>query len=61
MLKVEIKTITIELDPDDVRFGFSVVGGYDAGFPPRIDEISEGNLKFVFLNIGRNILRYAKE
>jgi len=39
--EVEVKTIALKLKPFDRRFGFSVVGGSDAGFPARIDEISE--------------------
>ena len=27
------------------RFGFSVMGGSDEGFPPRIDDITEGQLR----------------
>ena len=30
------------LEDNDARFGFSVMGGDDEGFPPRIDEIGHG-------------------
>ncbi|XP_012557503.1 protein PALS1 isoform X1 [Hydra vulgaris] len=39
----EISTILIEMGPSDRRFGFSVMGGIDEGFPPRIDDISPGS------------------
>lgn len=35
--------ICIDLGVDDRRFGFSVTGGVDEGFPPRIDEITPGS------------------
>ncbi|XP_065065224.1 protein PALS1-like [Rhopilema esculentum] len=41
--EVEVKTIVIKLLSNDKRFGFSVVGGSDIGFPARIDDISEGS------------------
>ena len=31
---------------DEKRFGFSVMGGTDEGFAPRIDDISEGVIQF---------------
>ena len=34
--------VDVTLGPDDRRFGFSVVGGREEGFPPRIDEIAPG-------------------
>jgi hypothetical protein len=32
----------VTLGHNDRRFGFSVVGGLEEGFPPRIDEIAPG-------------------
>ena len=32
----------LELAENEKRFGFSVVGGVDEGFRPRIDDIVEG-------------------
>ncbi|XP_071521701.1 LOW QUALITY PROTEIN: uncharacterized protein sdt [Panulirus ornatus] len=40
---VAITEINLFLGPADRRFGFSVVGGVDEGFPPRIDEIAKGS------------------
>lgn len=37
---MEEKEIFIVMEPSDRRFGFSVMGGIDEGFPPRIDNIS---------------------
>lgn len=34
--------VQVTLGPHDRRFGFSVVGGKEEGFPPRIDEIAKG-------------------
>ena len=34
--------VTVEMMPGEKRFGFSVMGGSDEGFPPRIDEIASG-------------------
>ena len=34
------------LGPTDRRFGFSVVGGMDEGFSPRIDEMAKGKSSF---------------
>ena len=34
--------VEVTLGPNDRRFGFSVVGGQEEGFPPRIDEIAKG-------------------
>ena len=34
--------VAVTLGPHDRRFGFSVVGGKEEGFPPRIDEIAKG-------------------
>lgn len=34
--------VDVTLGPNDRRFGFSVVGGSEEGFPPRIDEIAAG-------------------
>ena len=33
---------SVTLFYDDNRFGFSVIGGVDEGFPPRIDDIMPG-------------------
>ena len=35
--------VDVTLGPNDRRFGFSVVGGLEEGFAPRIDEIAKGN------------------
>ena len=35
-------SVNVRILGDEKRFGFSVMGGEDEGFPPRIDEISEG-------------------
>lgn len=35
--------LVLELSGNEKRFGFSVVGGVDEGFRPRIDEIIEGS------------------
>ena len=34
--------MVLELAENEKRFGFSVVGGVDEGFRPRIDDIVEG-------------------
>lgn len=36
--------VNVRILGDEKRFGFSVMGGVDEGFPPRIDEISKGKL-----------------
>lgn len=38
----------VEMLPMDQRFGFSVSGGVDEGFPPKIDNISKGKNSFRF-------------
>ena len=35
-------SVNVRILGDEKRFGFSVMGGVDEGFPPRIDEISKG-------------------
>ncbi|XP_037773643.1 uncharacterized protein LOC119569640 isoform X3 [Penaeus monodon] len=40
---VDSTEINLFLGPADRRFGFSVVGGVDEGFPPRLDEIAKGS------------------
>ncbi|XP_042210007.1 uncharacterized protein LOC121857817 isoform X3 [Homarus americanus] len=40
---VGVAEINLFLGPADRRFGFSVVGGVDEGFPPRIDEMAKGS------------------
>ena len=35
-------SVMLELAENEKRFGFSVVGGVDEGFRPRIDDIVEG-------------------
>ena len=35
-------SVNVRILGDEKRFGFSVMGGTDEGFPPRIDDISEG-------------------
>ena len=35
------------MGPSDRRFGFSVMGGIDEGFPPRIDDIAPGTNQIV--------------
>ncbi|CAG7819173.1 unnamed protein product, partial [Allacma fusca] len=39
-LDEQILEVTVALDKGDRRFGFSVIGGREEGFPPCIDEIS---------------------
>ena len=39
-------SVNVRILGDEKRFGFSVMGGVDEGFPPRIDEISKGGLLF---------------
>ena len=34
--------IHLQMEEDEPRFGFSVMGGEDEGFPPRVDEVSMG-------------------
>ena len=41
---VTVFPVLLELTENEKRFGFSVVGGVDEGFRPRIDEIVEGNI-----------------
>lgn len=36
--------VIMDMTHDDERFGFSVMGGVEEGFLPRIDEISIGKL-----------------
>ena len=36
--------VIMDMTSDDERFGFSVMGGFDEGFLPQIDEISIGEL-----------------
>lgn len=38
-------SVNVRILGDEKRFGFSVMGGVDEGFPPRIDEISKGRLQ----------------
>lgn len=30
------------MEPGDSRFGFSVIGGVDEGFLPRVDDVARG-------------------
>ncbi|XP_057315280.1 protein PALS1-like [Hydractinia symbiolongicarpus] len=39
----EERVIYIVMEPSDRRFGFSVMGGLDEGFPPKIDNIAPGS------------------
>ena len=39
-------SVNVRILGDEKRFGFSVMGGTDEGFPPRIDEISPGIVSF---------------
>ena len=41
------ETLQVTLGPNDRRFGFSVVGGLEEGFRPRIDEIAPGSLSYI--------------
>ena len=34
--------VVMDMTSDDERFGFSVMGGVEEGFLPRVDEISIG-------------------
>jgi hypothetical protein len=40
--------VLLELAENEKRFGFSVVGGVDEGFRPRIDEIVEGSVHKIY-------------
>ena len=42
IFQFEEKTITITMEDGDFRFGFSVIGGFNEGFPARIDNIATG-------------------
>ena len=42
-------SVNVRILGDEKRFGFSVMGGVDEGFPPRIDEISKGDLWLCYL------------
>lgn len=45
--------VQVTLGHNDRRFGFSVVGGLEEGFPPRIDEIAPGKDRRVGWKEGR--------
>ncbi|XP_042885379.1 uncharacterized protein LOC122261683 isoform X2 [Penaeus japonicus] len=54
---VDSTEINLFLGPADRRFGFSVVGGVDEGFPPRIDEIAKGEYaSVIFSCVGRRLI-----
>ena len=42
MFQNEDLEVFLAMEQTDRRFGFSVVGGIDEGFPPKIDGISDG-------------------
>ena len=44
--------VVLELTENEKRFGFSVVGGVDEGFRPRIDEIVAGEI--VTMTLAKN-------
>eukprot|EP00111_Clytia_hemisphaerica_P016102 TCONS_00047658-protein len=39
----EERQITVVMEPGDTRFGFSVIGGVDEGFLPRVDNVARGS------------------
>lgn len=41
-LKFEERQVTVFMEPGDQRFGFSVIGGVDEGFVPRVDDVAKG-------------------
>ena len=43
----EERQITVVMEPGDSRFGFSVIGGIDEGFLPRVDDVARGINHFV--------------
>lgn len=45
--------VVVDMKPGERRFGFSVMGGLDEGFPPRIDDIAPGK----FQGFGRNRIK----
>jgi hypothetical protein len=56
---VVAETVQVTLGPNDRRFGFSVVGGLEEGFRPRIDEIASGSLSYI-QRFRRNILHFLR-
>lgn len=40
--------VVVDMRPGERRFGFSVMGGLDEGFPPRIDDIAPGRYRYMF-------------
>jgi len=55
---VDPDVVAVTLGPHDRRFGFSVVGGKEEGFPPRIDEIAKGI--YLSLSLYLDLCCYAK-
>ena len=41
-------TVHLQMEEDEPRFGFSVMGGQDEGFPPRVDEVTAGEFAGFF-------------
>ena len=44
-------SVNVRILGDEKRFGFSVMGGVDEGFPPRIDEVSPGMKRSLILTL----------
>ena len=44
-LEYEEHEVDLFMSDDDKRFGFSVIGGYDEGIAPRVDDITAGRWK----------------
>lgn len=40
---LEVLDVTLVLGDDDNRYGFSIMGGMDEGFCPRVEDIAKGN------------------
>lgn len=40
---LEVIDVKLQLGDDDKRYGFSIMGGADEGFCPRVEDIAKGN------------------
>jgi hypothetical protein len=47
-LEYEEFDLSLLMNDDEVRFGFSVIGGYDEGIAPRVDDVSPGENRLKF-------------
>jgi hypothetical protein len=47
----ELKYITLRLNANDRRFGFSIIGGHDELMSPEIEDISPGMRHYYILTI----------